>query len=442
MTTTPSKITREQTNAQELRFQPAIDQWARAFDPPRAQPLIQARTQLGLPVDVPIIASGHQPTVFHPGIIAKLIALDQLAKISGAHRLWIVPDQDIVDPALIRMPHGSGNDLEVRELRLGGSTVVAPAALTAPIEMDPDLPQELESLAQWISGYEHEDSLAKQFSSAIIAMICEQLDLDQPTILYASELMDSVGSELLDPMLDDPKSAIRAYNTAAERYPDAGVRPLSIDTSRIELPFWRLGSDSRSEVFVDPTHPHELDRSRLAPRGLAMTAIMRLLLCECFIHGTGGYLYDQITTDWIQDWLGQPLAPIVGASADVYLDLELPETPSVDHAVWRAHHARHTPAMLSDPAADAQKRELVGSIQDAKDLGDRPLAARRFRELQDLLGRVRKQHAQELEALDQAVEMARSSQHLLDLARDRTWAFPLYTDQQLEQLKASIVDAF
>lgn len=442
MTTASSSTARDKTRLPKLRFFPAVDQWRRAFQAPTSETQINARKKLGLPIDAPILASGHQPIVFHPGIISKLIALDHLAQESGSHGVWIIPDQDIVDPAHLRTPTGSGKDLSVNEIRLGGPPIrQTPAALSSPLQIDPDLPAELESLGAWISGYEHESTLARQFGSAVIGMLCEQLGINEPTIIYASDLMTSVGDPLLDSILEDPSAAIQAYNQAVERFPNAGVRPLQIDDHRIELPFWRLNADSRSEVFVDPANITNFDRSRLVPRGLAMTAIMRSLLSDLFIHGTGGYDYDQITTQWMKSWRNQSLAPVVGITADMYLDLDLPEMPSVDRIVWRAHHARHDPAMLNDASGAAEKSKLVESIREAKQRGDQSLAARLFQELQELLARMRKQHAQQLESFDREVDDAEASQHILDIAHDRTWAFPFYSDQQLQQLKASIIDA-
>lgn len=449
MDITPPDAQKTKHRAPELHFLPAADQWPNSFEIPVSTARVDARAQLGLPIDSPIVASGHQPIVFHPGIVSKLIALDSLAQKTGSHPVWIVPDQDVVDPALIRLPSGSGKNLTVNEYRLGGNEPLqTPAAWCPPIRIKPDLPTELESIGSWISGYEHEETLARQFSSAVIGMLCEQLGIEEPTILFASDLMKdstTVGQEFLDAMLSDPLRSINAYNTAVNRHPNAGIRPLAVADDWIELPFWRLDTDSRSEVFVDPNNTESFDRSRLVPRGLSMTAIMRQHLCDFFIHGTGGFDYDQITTEWIQVWLGQSLAPIAGISADLYLELDLPQIlkqiPSTKRAVWRAHHARHTPSMLGDESASETKARLVESIHHAKAQGDRKEASSLFSQLQSMLRQMRHEHSAKLDSFDHEVKDARSMQRFGDLSRDRTWAFPLYRDQQLLELKASIVDA-
>ena len=52
----------------------------------------------------PVISSGHQPGFHHPGILAKRIALAKEAASRGGGSAWLVADQDIDDPEVIRYP--------------------------------------------------------------------------------------------------------------------------------------------------------------------------------------------------------------------------------------------------------------------------------------------------------------------------------------------------
>src|SRR5690606_41787826 len=56
------------------------------------------RAAVGLPTDRPVVLSGHQPTLWHAGILAKLLAACELAASTGAAVGWIVPDADEADP--------------------------------------------------------------------------------------------------------------------------------------------------------------------------------------------------------------------------------------------------------------------------------------------------------------------------------------------------------
>ena len=67
-----------------------------------------------------------------------------------------------------------------------------------------------------------------------------------------------------------------------------------------ELPFWRL---DRATMSRTPLMEGD-SASLIAPRALTLTAIARLLLCDVFIHGTGGARYDLAMERWIGAALG------------------------------------------------------------------------------------------------------------------------------------------
>ncbi len=57
--------------------------------------------------DCPLIVSGHQPELFHPGVWAKNFVLDQLAKATGGIGLHLIVDNDAVSSTRIAVPVGS-----------------------------------------------------------------------------------------------------------------------------------------------------------------------------------------------------------------------------------------------------------------------------------------------------------------------------------------------
>jgi len=429
--------------APEITLLPAPDDWPSDLNAPNSEQSINARQQLGLPTDRPIIASGHQPILFHPGIVAKLIALDHWSSETGAAAVWIVPDQDVVDPALVRLPKQDGESLAVESIRIGGGPIEhSPAASQPVIAIKDGLPDQLDPIGSWLMGYEHEPSLARQFASATVGMLCEQLDLQEPLLIFASDLLSTdAGSALLDVMLADPKAAIEFYNASVEKFPDAGVRPLSITESRVELPLWRLDGEGRVPVFVDLDSETMFDRSNLIPRGIMMTAIMRAFVCDLFIHGTGGYEYDQISEAWLDGWRDQALAPIAAATATMRLEFDIPIAVDPDRAVWAAHHARHDPAMLGDYVAADRKLALVDEIAESKLHGNQNHTAKLFAQLQQLLVETRSNHAGAIEEFDAASRAALDSREAREIANSRTWAFPLYTDLQLQSLKDEVIRA-
>ena len=443
----PSPISKpiESTRQTTITLLPDGECWPSDLQIPDAEPVLKTRGQLGLPIDRPIIASGHQPIVFHPGIVAKLIALDHWSKVNGAHPVWIVPDQDVVDPASVRVLISNNNRTQSESsIRLGGHpNSDTPSSMVSPIDIENELPTEYEQLSEWIMGYTHEDTIARQFASATLGLLCDELDLIEPTILYASELLEtSAGKSMLDQLLNNPVQAIESYNTQVDQFPDAGVRPLSLTNSQAQLPLWRTEQKSRRHAQIDVNDPVSFDRTSLLPTGLLMTAIMRSAVCDLFIHGRGGMEYDRITEHWMHDWLGIRLAPMVGASASVYLELDMDrDLPDPKRAAWEAHHARHNPSMLGDSAAAQRKQELVDQIEVARTQGNRAVASKLFAELHTLLDNVRNKHSDQIDRLDAQERASRELTQIHALAMDRTWPFPLYSWSQLRELKNQVIQA-
>ncbi len=424
-----------------VTIKPGWASWSSALHKPHPSP---AREQLGIPNDRPVVFSGHQPIVFHAGILAKLIAQHQAAVRTEAARVWIVADQDPVELETMRVPIGLGSGLSQRMLQIlpEGSTPpgVPSASLPAidPVEIDDD---RIAEFASYLRGYTHETSLARQFANATIQLACDRLGIEPPALLFASELLtsDSLWS-IVERVLDDPHACVGAYNAAVDRHPRARVRPLGLDADRAELPLWGL-RPGLTRVPIDTKNFSAFDRASIAPRGLLMSLLVRSRLSDLFIHGTGGWSYDEITQEWSRDWLGIELAPMALTTATERLELGFAqdEVIDLDQASWTHHHARHTPGLLGDDDAQARKDELVASIESQKQLGQDPDAD--YQKLVALLEDYRVRHHDELVALRERVAHARANQKQIALANDRTWPFVLLSDQQLTGLRDSVAAA-
>ena len=421
-------------HAPSVTIKPDWAAWASALSTKRQSP---ARAVLGLDPDRPIVMSGHQPIVFHNGILSKLIALDEAAKRTNAQAVWIVPDQDAVDPGLVRVPMGSGKSLSAQMIELLPSGTVSPGVSVGSIESAPIAEPEHESLkplAQWLDQYAAIGSLAQQFGYATIEYACDQLGIDTPRLVFASELFqaDAIMS-IIDTMRVDPALCAQSYNNAVAKYPNAGVRALVIEEDRIELPMWGCRAN-QARVGIDSTNINDFAPAELMPKGVLMSAIARAHLADLFIHGTGGWVYDRIAEDWFSEWLGIKLAPMAMATATHRLDLGFSpgETIDADSAKWQLHHARHTPAMVGDAGTQARKDELVSQIHQLapKD----PQRTVLYRQLQSLLDDFRQHHADELAGFVSQANRARALARQYELAMDRTWSFVFFDQDALHAL--------
>lgn len=423
----------------EIDLEPGVGSWKAVLQShtPHA-----ARAQLGIPNDRPIVMSGHQPIVFHNGILAKLIAQHEIAQSTGAGRVWIVPDQDIVDLETIRVPIGSGSDLKATTLQILEPGSIPPgvpaASLPAMDPIDPD-DDRLSDLVEYLRGYTYEPTLARQFASAAIQLASDRLGIDPPQIIYASDLFTSeaVWDRVCNTMRLDPQGAVRAYNHATAKHPGAKIRPLEIKGDDYERPVWKL----RDGYARTPVSDSSFDQSRTAPRALLMSGICRAFLSEFFIHGSGGWAYDQVTEAWFKDWLDITLNPMARASASVYLPLGLDDQDAISlkEAHWRFHHARHHPAIVGDHDTQRTRDELVTSIDAARAANENPDPI--YQQLVRVLEDHRVRNADALRSLEAQIDHARSHARQIELATDRTWPFPLFDDDTLHALKNRIHDA-
>lgn len=401
------------------------------------------RAAMGLPTDRPVIMSGHQPVLWHAGILAKLLVSAELAHADHAASAWIIADMDEVNPTTVRVPQGAGPTASARSVRVLEGDPPGPGIPTAalrprtPAPGDPGLP----GLAERLTDHANEPTLALQVGHAVIDLACDRFGIERPEVFACSDLVRTdAWRAVLDAMRRDPEGCVRAYNAAAEAHPEARVRPLEAHAGRIELPLWRVRPDlPRLAVFAEDLDTVPPDQLR--PRALTMTAIVRAALCDLFVHGTGGGLYDRVTEDWFAGWSGAPdwtLAPTAVATADAYAELgiDAADLPDAAHARWKAHHARHDPAMLGDEAADATKRALLARIDAMKARAEDPAPA--FRELHDLLDDVRALHADRLAKIEADADRAERLAGVRALATDRTWPWPALPDATLDALHAGI----
>ncbi len=442
----------------EIDIRPAARSWASMINTRWASHGMRAQTrrfreQLGLPTDQPIVTTGHQPTMWHPGILSKYFAADSAARRVSGHVVWLVADQDAVDPFLVRLPvlDASGS-LTTSQLRLGLAPLAGHAVSMLPAsDADPLLNRTL-ALDSMSGGIErivnafktHRDApnAAVQAGEATADLLGD-LGL-KGQLLYATRLNTTdLFASLVEQIREDPDRFVLTYNAAVAIKPHAGVSMLDYSeiNHRHELPLWRIRPDEpRQRVFEEDLDSVPI--SELAPRALLMTALLRLAGCELFIHGAGGAEYDWITEEWIRNWLGVEIAPMSLTSATLRLPLETsaPTSQGVDRAVWAAQHARHDPALLGDHESAEIKQAFVDRIRSMRDAGENPTAV--FQEMQQLLRSYRKKNETSLQGLEaDAAEVARRAGERA-IAQDRTWAFALHEQASLKMLRDAIDRTF
>ncbi len=411
---------------------------------------LEIRATLGLPTDRPIVMTGHQPIFYHPGILAKYIAADIESRAINAHAAALVVDSDNVNPGVINVPfHRAADAPSPRPVRLGRPAPPDIAAERRPV-LDPcdagshDAPRDA-GIAARLDRVREQLLAERNAPNAAIQVATTNAALLRPWTT-AQLVPVSTYSQLerfrrFTTQLADTPAALAAYNRASAAVPEAGVATLDIDGDDPELPLWRL-DDAGRRIRARTSDLRNRDTTRdLRPRAVLTTSFARLYLCDAFIHGTGGGLYDRVTETWLT-YAGLDLptpAPsaVVTADLTLHIDPTIAPTPlAIADAKQHAHRARHNPATLTtDPNLAAQHAELVGAINAAQSRRER---RERYRALHTFLADYRSAHRDHLDTLDaRARDLERTAQWI-NAGMSREWPAVLHPSDRLDELARAV----
>jgi hypothetical protein len=405
----------------EIRLEP---------DEPSIRPIpttglaLHTRQYFGLPVDMPIVATGHQPVMPHPGILIKYLRARSLADAWGGRCVNLVIDTGVERVGDIDVPLGHPPaDMSVATLSMLTEYDGVLASRPPGVPNSPHPPEGLmESAAPGI------ETMTRAWQSAAGSTAAEQAAaavgtvlrpyVGEPDLVFASSLLRSpIGQALLEAMRSDGEGCVRIYNEAVAAYPNAGVRPLSMGAIT-ELPLWCVEGRHRRPASTRnlDTHP-----TQVLPRALVTTALTRAALADHFVHGLGGVSYDRIMERWMDRWLGWSLCPRSLATATVRLpgcsDQDIERALQHQHLI--ARRLIHDPQGGGRMALSSEKAAMLGQIQSAStdNTARHEAFVAMHRRLADARTEGGLRHAR-----SQLAAATRSAK----IASRRTWAFPLY----------------
>ena len=439
----------------------------------------RVRAELGLPIDRPVVMSGHQAEIWHPGIFAKWCAGVEISRRIGGVFAWLHVDQDTNEPGVIECPAlDAEGTLVKRAITLIEPSRDVPTGSRPARRIDPERvrlaqsetlfnPSAVERLIELLNAHADAPTLALQFGRAAESLASRASSGAEPvfTLTTTDLSRTSAFGDFVSLIREDAPRAISSHNRAAASVPQAGIRALGLKGEgagvRAELPLWRVATGSvRTPVMLSQLD--SIPPEALRPRALLMTGLARLGACDLFLHGTGGGVYDRVTDAWFEAWLGTAertrlgldeglergperpvrLAPVVVASATARLAFG-PDRGGVTPieariARHRAHAARHDPAILGDEAAAGEKRSLVEAIRASEDRGERLRIYRRMHALLEEVREAKRSRLHEFERL--AADAARrAAEH--EVVRERAWPISLYPLSTLEAVASGVRSA-
>lgn len=292
-----------------------------------------------------IVMSGHQPTLFHPGVWFKNFALDAAAESSGATAINLVVDNDLCADVNVVCPQQDANGAKLNRVAFDAADVVMP------FEMRQLKDREVfDSFAIRLS-----ESIAKTVESPMVDMLWPEVQnveskLSLPAIVAAGRhrLEQKFGLRTVElpvshmstsesfamfvqRLATDASRFIEIYNQSLGEYRKSNrvrsrshpVPELETDGSFKEIPFWIWTADhpnrrrlfvrdcesgieltdrddwtvtlGRSDFVASFQELNQIDSNVfIRPRALATTMFSRLFASDFFLHGIGGAKYDQL----------------------------------------------------------------------------------------------------------------------------------------------------
>ena len=293
--------------------------------------------------DLPIILSGHQPQLFHPGVWYKNFMLSRLARENGAVGINLLVDNDLGNSTRIKVPTGSQQQPEIKLIaydRPGAAQPFEGRAVSS-IELWENFGASVaETISPWIANpiiqtfwpvvlENGKRGMGPEYAIAAARHSMEQGDENQTFEIPLSRVCDTDSFVFFAThLIQNAREFQVVYNEALAEYRNwhrirSQSHPVPELRSRddfVEIPFWLWNRDQplRRPAFarfvgnevqltnledIDVTFPinslneaiiHQRADICLRPRALVTTMYSRLVLSQMFLHGIGGAKYDQL----------------------------------------------------------------------------------------------------------------------------------------------------
>ncbi|MCA9239132.1 MAG: hypothetical protein KDA37_02980 [Planctomycetales bacterium] len=402
----------------------------------RAQARQALRADAGLSPEhasLPLVVTGHQPELFHPGVWIKNFVAGSLAKQVGGWAVNLVIDSDLCRSPTVRVPSGTPASplsetvaydalerpvpYEERSVvdaelfasfpeRVGGKTR---GLLKPPLLLDEIWPSATTiaaaggSLAEAITGARHAVELAwgNQTWEMPISRVCDSAGFACFAIDILARLPDFQRAH--NAALAEYRAAHR-LRSPAQPLPDLHQRE---DWLEAPLWCWTAADPTRRPLYARQTgrmlelsdlagQPWRIDLAKepvgqladlrlkglkVRSRALVTTLYARLVLADLFIHGIGGAKYDEAADHLAERFYGfsPPQYATVSATLRLPIEYERATPQDLTRVDQRLREMRHHPErrLQNTPEAQpliAEKRAWVDTEKTKANCHERHLA--------------------------------------------------------------------
>jgi hypothetical protein len=364
----------------EFYFEPHPSQWKTAVLQNRenflnktlwGQVPFEVRASLKMPTDRPIVLSGHQPIFFYPGIWAKCLAASELAQSVGGAAYHKITDTALAQEFVHSIPEADGKGkTRRREIDFFSSNEMKNQEKVIPYAfLPPPDPAALgknlldfsffgsasvQNSTKWfgeklIQGLKNKTSWNQYhiYTLQLLDQICgTQRSIVEGSALWASEPFVKFFAYWLTHMAvvnESYNSSLNEYRKTKNITHDIEPVPnLKFENWFSELPFWGTtkahhrdtlwaktdgkvvtlkvkGLDLQYDFHLENL-ANELAVSSLKiwPKAIPQSFFLRMYLCDFFIHGIGGGIYEEVGDLFFQKTI-QTVPPLYGVVSATYL---------------------------------------------------------------------------------------------------------------------------
>jgi hypothetical protein len=353
---------------------------------------VQLACDPALSPNSPIVMAGHQPIIYHPGILYKTDLLSRCSAEHGAYGVNLVIDTDEGDGGLLSWPRVEGADVTIKRasIGIGGSMYcdqrVAESQTVRKIfdEMKGDLAHSgcaaaVGNVERVADMYGRLSGVPIALSNAVVRMTQHRPHFDEVPLSWL--IQGPIFRRELLGLITDPERFVSLYNKTLESFraerkiknpanPFPNMRRID---SNVELPLWELKEGERKPLSVDPSLKIlDLDARLLAPRGSIVTLLARSFGSDLFIHGLGGAKYEPFVDTFALSALGVALPQFVVASVTRHL---FPDQ------IKRLSEARHIKSRYKEVVSRTDSFFGLGLFSEADEGELKPLVQRRKEQL-------------------------------------------------------------
>ena len=363
--------------------------------------------------------TGHQPELFHPGVWAKDVIVDELAKRNQGISLNVVIDSDAVKSSNVSIPVNREGQFVSQRVPVDHWSMGMPwqdlqvadeglfESFADRIEDQiPQMPGTTEVKSFWrdvVSETQHSGSVTRGLVAGRVRLE-RKMGINNYEVPISLIAATSGYRNFLAELILNVSKLQQVYNESLACYRKqyhikSAMQPVPNLTEKdgwYELPIWiwSTGSSSRKSLYVkiesdrlslsDLSHweqQYPVDASsmdvefisgvllQLQNRGIQLrtkammtTAFLRLYLADWFVHGIGGAKYDEITDLIINNFWGLTAPGFQVATGTLCLPLEnKPVAPlqSSNQLKQQLRHSEENPETLLSESQLGQATQLL-----------------------------------------------------------------------------------